>query len=61
MAVVEREDGSIWFEDQDTGVLQNFYCEAVGHGETAFADYLKKLIDEREAPELYRHSRKRKK
>lgn len=40
-------------------MLENFYLEAVRHGETKAADELKKLIDERENPELYRHSRKR--
>lgn len=60
MAVVRREDGSIWFEDQETGVLQNFYLEAVGHGETAWAEDLRRLLDARENPELTRHSRRRK-
>jgi hypothetical protein len=60
MAIVRRADGSVDFEDQPLGVLQNFYCEAVGAGATAAADYFRKLIAAQEDPELYRHSRRRK-
>lgn len=44
--------------DADITALRN---EAIVHGEHKFADDMDELLRKRAAPELYRHSRRRKK
>lgn len=53
-------DGKTHIEDLSDADLLGLRNEAIAHGEHKFADDMDELLRKRAAPELYRHSRRRK-